>query len=383
MADNLNNENSDLIIHESAKLNRYHGSGAESLYKTDDERKSVFDSALRDHNSPSYQRSLIDSFRGFRAYPNGPAMMPISDNVIGLMFLTRPELNLSDENVYRSPNLYNLIGAGPDNIQGYIRGVLDRKWGDLYQHPMLENKLPFISSLNEYLKVSTGFSDLRLDISTGEPGIRQQVYQSVTSKIEENGQYSMSQTYANPKMGIISGLFQTWLHYISEVVSGDHQVYPYPNYLFANRRDFDCRIYHLIMNKDTEYLESIYATVESIPQTFPAGAMANIDRTGTTARGEGQDDFTVQYSSVGMRFDELTLINAFNQHVYNYNKNLEMDVKGGTNRFYRELHASEYIRFNYNMFPLLLVRMSELKSMNGRTSRRAGIKLTWWGPVKS
>lgn len=353
------------------------------VFTSNNQRIDYYNKASQSNNSPGYQNALVNSFRGFNPFNPGPAMMEISDNIIGLMFITRPELNLDDYNIYRSEKLISLAGAGSNDIGGYIRGVLDRYWADKNLgnggNPLLDNNQPFISCLNEYLKTSTGFSDLSLRINTSEPGLRQQIYQYVSSKIEENGQFTIQQTYYNPRPLIIQSLFQVWLTYISEVKSGDNQLMPRYDYLIGNRCDYDCRIYHLIMNRDTEYLESIFSALRCIPSTYPAGAIADIDRTQNTLRGPGQDDFSIQFSVEGMRFDEISLINAFNEHTYYYNPDLLLTVEGKANT-YRKLNISEYMAYRYMMYPLLLPDTQEtiVNPTTGKKNVKQGIKLTWW-----
>jgi hypothetical protein len=208
---------------------------------------------------------------------------------------------------------------------------------------------------------------LQISIDTSEPGLRSQVYQRVASKLEDNSVYTINQTYFNPKPSVIQGLFQYWEDYISEVTSGDRQVSPRTWYLMGNRIDYDCRIYHLIMNKDSYFLEHIFATVQSIPISYPAGAIASIDNTQNSLRGEGQDDFSVQFSSAGQRMDEWGLIQAFNEHSFLYNPTIRPETR---NSYYRELDPTEYVAYGYGAYPLLLPRITD----NGRT----GIKLTWW-----
>lgn len=338
-------------------------------------RKEILDAALLEGTSPGYISPLMNSLRGLRILGTGPAMMPMADNTIGLSFVTRPQLNLTDDNITRSEKLVSLYGASQYSVAAYVRGMLDERWAAAFQPIYLNNKIPFITCLTEYLKTSTGFNDLQIRMETSDPGIRDQVYQRVASKLEENGSYPITQTYYNPKPSVIQALFQVWEDYISEVVSGDRQVGPRDWYLMANKIDYDCRIYHLIMNKDSQYLEHIFATVQSIPTTYPAGSIANIDNSGTNLRGEGQDDFSVQFSSVGQRQDEWGLIQAFNEHTYLYNPGMRPENR---NNYYRELNEKEYVAYNYGAYPLLLPRVNDTAGEGGLTSHRTGIKLTWW-----
>lgn len=332
-----------------------------------EKRQEIFDAALLAGTSPGWTAPLINSLRGLRIVGKGPAMMPLADNTIGLALITRPQLNLTDDNIQRSEKLVSLYGVGQNSIGAYVRGMLDERWAASHQGIILDNNMPFIPCLTEYLKTSTGFNDLQISIDTSEPGLRSQVYQRVASKLEFNEVFTINQTYYNPKPSVIQALFQYWEDYISEVVSGDRQVSPRDWYLMGNRIDYDCRIYHLIMNSDSYFLEHIFATIQSIPVSYSAGALASIDNTQNTLRGEGQDDFSVQFSSAGQRQDEWGLIQSFNEHSFMYNPNLAPDKR---NRFFRELAPNEYTEYSYGAYPLLLPRVND----NGRS----GIKLTWW-----
>lgn len=357
-----------------------------AVFKDNESKLNYFDLMLKQSNTPGLNAPLANSFRGFNPFSTGPAMMEISDNIIGLMFITRPQLNLSDYNIYRSERLISLAGASTNDISGYTRGLLDPRWAASnlggFGHPMLDNNQPFIACLNEYLKTSTGFSDLQLRFGTSEPGIRQQVYQHVTGKLEENGQYSIQQTYHNPRPLIIQNLFQIWEGYISEVVSGDNQLQPYPDYLVGHRCDHDCRIYHMVLNRDNEFLESIFASIQSIPSTYPAGAIADIDRTQNTRRASGQDELSIQFSSTGMRFDEISLINAFNEHTFLFNPDLYDDINSTTQQRYKKVPISEFDKYRYMMYPLLLPTEQEIIKNGAKIGIRQGIKLTWWTRIK-
>lgn len=332
-------------------------------------REEIFDASLLEGTSPGWSSPLINSLRGFKILGQGPAMMPLSDNTIGLPFVTRPQLNLTDDNISRSEKLVSLYGVGQNSMGAYIRGMLDERWAASNAGIILENRNPFIVPLTTFIKTSNGFNDLQISVETSEPGIRGQVYQRVASKLEFNEAYTINQTYYNPKPSVLQALFQYWEDYISEVVSGDRQVTPRDWYLMGNRIDYDCRIYHLIMNKDAMFLEHIFATVQSIPTTYPAGAIAGIDTTQNTLRGEGQDDFSIQFASVGQRQDEWGLIQSFNEHSFLYNPSLMPAVR---NNYYRELKVTEYTAYSGGAFPLLLPR---------NETGRSGIKLTWWVPL--
>lgn len=343
--------------------------------ETIDNRTSVFDSALLEGTSPGFQAPLINTLRGISVLGRGPAMMPLSDDTEGFQFVTRPKLNLTDDNISRSESLQSLMDCGPNSIGGFIRGTLDERWAAANNPPTVVNRNPFIPCLTNYLKSTPGFNDLQFNIKTSDPGIREQVYQSIDSKLEENGSYTLSTTYYNPAPSIIPSLFRYWLSYISEVSCGDRQVAPRDKYLFGNRCDHDCRIYNLVLNKDGMYLENIFASCQSIPSTYAIGALSAIDYSNGIARAEGQDEFTMNYASVGMRFNEFGLINAFNDHSYLYNPSIRPETR---NQYYREIEPDEMIEYGYAALPLLLPKTSERVGKGAFAGARSGIKLTWW-----
>lgn len=342
--------------------------------ETIEHSKDVYNKALLESGTPGSNAPLTNSLRGFRILGKGPAMMPLADDTIGFSFVTRPQLNLSDDVIGRTDRLRALKDVSDNSIGAYIRGMLDERWGAATNCPALDNLNPYITCLTTYLKTSNGFGDLSMGIATSEPGLREQVYQRVNSKLEENGLFTMNQTYFNPRPSVIPALFQYWETYISEVTSGDSGCYPRAKYLLGNRIDYDCAVIHLIMNKDSEFLEQIFATVQSIPVTFPAGSQANIDNTGNSLRGEGQDDFTVQFSSTGMRYNEPGLISGFNDRMYKYNPRIAPNLR---NQYYRKLDPSEYVDYGYkDAYPLLLAVRNDRRG--GAGNGRDGVKLTWW-----
>ncbi len=309
-------------------------------------RDKEFNIAFSENGGPGFTSPLINSLRGIKILGQGPQMAPYADDTIGLVFANRPLLNLSDDNVSRHPRLATLFQAANNSFPNYVRGLLDPVLGRANPHPGLDPYNPWIVPFTNYLKQSGGFPDLDMDIETTQPGIRQEVYQFVNSILEENGKFTINQTYYNPKPGIIPYLLQVWLTYISEISCGDHGLSPYWEALYQNYRDFDTRIYHFIMEKNTRFISSCYMGVESIPVTFPIGAFATIDNETSSRRGQGQDDITVQYSTVGLCFTPFEIVDSFNGVTEFFNPNMADAKREGT---YRKLKPSEYIPNNYGV----------------------------------
>lgn len=321
-------------------------------------RFDVFNDAFSQDGGAGWASPLGNILRGIKFLGPGVQLAPVSDDVIGLSFVSRPLLNLSDENVMRSPAFSNFFKAGSGSIAGYIRGVLDYRSAALYPHPALDNNTAWIPPLTNLLKTSDGFPDLDLEFETSQPGIRNEIYQWPSSILEPNGHFSINQTYHNPKPGFLPYLFEMWERYIPEVRLGDNNMEPYPEAIFGKYWDFDCRIYHFIMNKDVRHIENMFMTIQSIPSTFPMGALAGINNDSSSRRGQGQDEISVSFSTIGARFNTFEVMDGFNGTTEFFNPAMADNRRSGS---YRKLSGSEFLKYQYKAYPWINVDTMELE----------------------
>lgn len=321
-------------------------------------RFDLFDKAFTENGGPSYTSPLGNVLKGIRILGPGIQLAPIADDVIGLMFMPRPMLNLSDDNVIKSPRFAPFYRAQPGSLASYVRGLLDYQSANLYPHPALDNKLAWIAPFTNLLKRSDGFPDLDLEFNKSQPGIRNEVFQSPQGILEENGALTMNQTYYNPKPGFMPYIFETWESYIPEVRIGDHGMEPYPEAVFANYWDFDTRIYHFIMNKDVRHIEQMYMTVQSVPSTYPMGGLAGIDNEATVRRGQGQDELSIQFSSIGARFNTYEVVDGFNGSTVFFNPSMGDSTRTST---YKKLRPGEFLTYNYSAYPWINIETMELE----------------------
>lgn len=320
---------------------------------------AIKDFAFSSDGLPGYTSPLVNMMRGFKILGQGPQMAPVSDDTIGLSFISRPIINLSDDNCSRHPQLANLYKPAKNSPQMYIKCLLDKVEGDRNSCELLDNKMGWMVLLTNLLKRSDGFGDLDLETTTTDGGFRGEVHQQINGILDENGQYSLRQTYFNVKSGIIKDIFSAWLRYIYEVKVGDNGIEPYPEADYQNYTDFDCRVYHIFMNKNLRTISNMYMTVQSIPTTLATGAIAAIDNETTNRRGEGQDEVTINYSSVGMRFDSWEVADGFNGTTMFFNP--DMNPVNRANK-YVKLEHSEYLELQYEKcYPWINISTMELE----------------------
>lgn len=317
--------------------------------------------ALSQNGGSGISSTTSKMYNGIRIFGQGISYAEPADDLIGLCFVTRPMLNLCDSNLLQNSKLASLLGGNMGSIRSQVRGLLDRTFGsylELATNGNFNNKTPWISLITNTLKSSSGFKDLDIEISTTQPGFRKEVYQYVDGYLEENGSFSISQSYQNIKGNILPYIFEIWLEYISEVSTNEAFC---PNYdaLFQRWIDYDCRIYHLIMNRDMKHIEHIHHTIQSIPNTYPTGSLSDIT-SGDSKRAGGQDEFNMTFSSVGYRFNSWDCIDAFNYTTYLANPDLKPNSEW-KRPLYEKLKSNELLHFQYNAIPLINKENSELE----------------------
>jgi len=316
--------------------------------------------AFTENGGPGYQSALINMLKGVRILGPGNQMAPIPDDTIGLVFMNRPLLNLSDENVIKHPQLLTYYNPPRNTLQHYIKGLLDPVWGrgNSGNSDLLDPLYPWIAPITNLVKVSTGFPDIGLNVSTSQPGIRKEVYQYVDGILKVNYNYDMRMSFYPCKPNIIPTIFDVWNHYIEGVKLGDEGMEPYAEALIQNYRDFDCRVYHIILNKNMRNIEGIYCNGYAWPNSYPSGAFSTIDRTGTTLRGQGQDDVEINFPSVAFRYNNLQIADQFNRTTLFFNPNMHPSVR---NSYYRKLAFSEYFGGGYHAYPWINLNTMEME----------------------
>lgn len=324
------------------------------------------DYAFSENGGPGYQSALVNMLRGIRILGPGNQLAPIPDDTIGLAFVTRPLLNLSDENVMKHPQLAPLYEPQKNTLMAYLKGLLDPVWGRANSglSDILDPLYPWMAPLTNCLKVSSGFPDLSLAMGKSNPGFRKEVYQFVNGVLKVNYDFDMRQSYYTPKPNILPYLFEAWVHYIEAVKLGDEGMEPYPAALRENYIDYDCRIYHMILNKNMRNIEWLFCNAGCVPTTFPSGAFSTIDRTQNTLRGQGQDELEINFSSVGFRFGNIRIADMFNRTTLYFNPGMHPSVRLSN---YRQLSVAEYFGGGYSAYPWINIDSMELEYWSALT----------------
>ena len=317
--------------------------------------------AFLENGGTGRESPLINTLKGIRIMGPGNQMAPKPDDNIGLVFINRPLLNLSDDNVIKHQQLASLYQPASNTPAAYVKGLLDPVWGRANSGligDQLDPTFPWIAPFTNYMKTCSGFPDVSLNVGTSTPGIRKEVYQFVDGILKVNYNYDMHLSFTTFKPNILPYIFDVINHYIEAVTLGDEGMEPYPDALIQNYRDYDMRTYVFIMNRNARNIEGVYCNGYGWCNSFPSGAFSAVDRTQNSLRGQGQDELDINWPSVGFRYNNYRVMDMFNRTTLFFNPNMSPDVR---EQYYRKLSVSDYLSQSFNVYPWVNINTMEME----------------------
>ena len=259
--------------------------------------------------------AIGDNFFGIN-HRQTPGAVPINKDSHGLTFFTRPEFNLSENNVRTMRQLMPLMTTNEASIQRVIRCLLDpRLQREGTPCPLVDANMAFIPVLTNNLLSISGWPDVEVDLFTSAPGVYKEAWFMVDSTAQNLSTYDITANFRNIEGDPITLMFFIWAHYASLVFQG--LMIPYPENLLANRIDYQTRIYRLVLDKDKRFVQKIGATGIAVPLSSPIGASFNFDA--SKPFNQTNDQLSVTFRCAGALYLDDFLIEAFNRTVAKYN----------------------------------------------------------------
>ena len=288
-----------------------------------------------------------------------PAPIPINKDNYGLVFFTRPQLNLTSDNIRAERFLGSLMSTQPNSIQRIVRMYLDPRLGamdDGFTCPFVDNKNAFMPLLTNHCISCTGWQDVLLDTYTSQPGAYREVYSQVDGVFKNYTAYDISATFRNMTGDPITLLMLTWLFYQSAVFEG--KLVPYPDFLVKNEVDYNTRIYRLVLDQSKRYVQKIACTGASFPLNMPIGSAFNFET--ETPLNESTKEITIQFKSVGARYMDDIVVHDFNKVVGIFNPDMR-PVDMSTNKSMKQVPIGELQFFNNMGYPRIDPNTKELQ----------------------
>lgn len=289
--------------------------------------------------------------------------VPVNKDNFGLIFFTRPQLNLTTDNISAERFLGPLLTKQSTSIQRIIRMYLDPRLGARTEIPALtspfvDNKNAFMPLLSNHCVSCTGWQDVLLDTYTSQPGAYREVFTQVDGVFKNYTSYDISATFRNMAGDPITLLMLVWTFYMSAVFEG--KLVPYPDFLVKNELDYNTRIYRLVLDQNKRYVQKIACTGASFPVNVPIGNAFNFEIENPI--NESNKEITIQFKSVGARYMDDIIVNDFNRTVGIFHPDMRheyMPTKDGSTM--KMIPHSDINLFNNKGYPHIHPDTKELQ----------------------
>ena len=276
-----------------------------------------------------------------------PNPIPVNKDGHGLVFFTRPQLNLSTANIRAMRRYIPLMTTAETSYPRMVRNMLDPRLN--LPCPIMDNKFAFIPLLTNHALSISGFPDPFVEIHTSKPGVYKEVFSMVDSTIEMYSAYDVSTSFRNMIGDPINMMFDIWIHYMAAVFRGD--LAPYPDFIAYNEVDYNTRIWRLVLDRNKRFVQKIACTGASIPKSDQLGGSFNYEHDHPI--NATNDQISIQMHSMGFCYQDPILISEFNKTVAIFNP--DMADNGTANSPYLTnmvaLKQSELSIFNNRGYP--------------------------------
>jgi len=240
---------------------------------TEEQRKEDVNFAALLNGAGSLTSAQTLNIRGINASGNG-AMAPTNKDRYGLTFFTRPDLNMSYDNIGRDRMLTPLLSADPRSMARALRCMLSPEvMKDGLVSDIFDNEMAFIPLLTNNLLSISGWPDFTVDIYTSKEGVYKEQYSMVDSTSSIYNAFNVTANFRNIQGDPISLLFFIWVRYASLVYDGTMS--PYFVNIMENTIDYNTRIYRLALNEQGTYVRWIGACGAAFPMASPLGNYFN------------------------------------------------------------------------------------------------------------
>lgn len=332
--------------------------------------------------------SMQSSFGGIDYRNKG---LPISANTdsMGLVFFTRPRLDLSYHNLTAFPDFKSWLDENPNSMTRAVRCLLDpisnndsfRKsflsrfnLDDNKEHPLIESELvdplnPFIPLLSSNILNLSGWPDRQLTPRVTEEGMRKESMSIPDGVYEINNVFDLNANFRSLSGDPITSLFNLWCGSISMMRLGsvNANFARYLDDVINKEQSYTTRIYRLVLDSTKKYVRKMAITGSAWPVAINEGSPFDYNRAANQAEDEVK---TVQFSCTVARYNHPSIPKDFNRLVAMYNPAMrpadpkfeEGPIMGELYGTYKKLVTDQDIALNNTRaYPRILMSTMELE----------------------
>lgn len=253
-----------------------------------------------------------------RQTPPGALM---NKDIYGYTFWTRPQLNLTGNNIRNDRIFYDLLSTEATSLQRYVRCMLDPRLqsgfspGETLKCPLVDPFQAFIPLFTNSLLSVSGWPEFQTPVYSSRPGLYKEVYAQVDGTTKIYNDYDIDATFRNYRGDPLMYMIFIWLKYASLVFEGI--LVPYPDYIINNTIDYNTRIYRLVMDHNKTFVKKIACTGVSFPSAIPMGGF--FDYNSEDPYNEQLREVTIRFTSLGAEYIDNIIVKEFNETVKIFN----------------------------------------------------------------
>jgi len=319
-----------------------------------DDAYELMDNVARTMGSGAEYSRYADVLYGLNRLPN-MAPLPLHREMQGLVLFTRPNLNLSYDNIATVRQLAALMTQDPFTYQYAVRMMLDPTTYKIAKPtPLVDRNFPYIALLSNTIVSMSNPPDIGLNIYSSPEGAAKEVWIMPDSIAEYNGRYDVTCVFNNIKGNVVLALLHTWIIYMGALRVGP--CIPHPLQRARDEMDFNTRIERYKFDISGRYIEQWFHTGASVPQNLSIGAGFGFNREDAFEFENKQ--ISVQFASVGAVYNDPIQLLEFNMRIQSYNANMS-DTKRQSS--FTKVERRFLAATNYNGYPWINLGTMELE----------------------
>jgi hypothetical protein len=294
---------------------------------------ALLDVISRSSGMGGLSTSYADLLSGYDHRGMGSAV-PIHTEGNGLVFFTRPNLNLSYDNLSQDRMLTPLLTQNAYTYQRALRVMLDPVLGNLnlpegtlaknLASPLFNVKQAFLPLLTNTITSLNGWPDISLDTFTSPEGRLREVWSLGDGTSKNYQAIQLNATFRNIGGDPITLLFAIWATYIDHV----HQdvMTPYLENIMENRIDYGTRIFRFTMDPSRTRIQKYASCMGAFPIGVPIGAAMNFSRDVPYSH-ENQQEVAIGFQGSGAEYMDPIILQEFNDLVTMFNPEMADDYR--------------------------------------------------------
>lgn len=324
-----------------------------AILTDDDAFRQIIDYLSRLHGLGTLSEVAANSTLGInhRGYGNP---QPTNTDNHGLTFFTRPNLNLTYDNLQADRRMMPLASQDPTTYQRAIRNWLDPDNASKVPSTLVDPLMPFITVLTNNLQSISGWPDPFASTFSTKEGNYKEVLSMMDGPSKHYGSYQLTATFRNIGGDPISLLIYYWLIYGLRVTDGS--MVPHPYSMTHNEIDYNTRIYRFVLDPSRRFIQKVLNCGAAFPVGVPLGAAGNFDSDQPYNLANAM--LSIQFECNGCEINDPIAFEDFNRLMVMFNPYMQDGIR---QQSYIQLKPNELLLFNYYGYPWVDITTQELQ----------------------